>query len=383
MSDTHEEAEIRRLTPREDPKTAELITQPRARPPATRVGALGWMREHLFSGPFNSLLTVLIGALLLYTIPALFQWALLNAHWATDAQTCRTGDGACWSFVVEKFRFMIFGLYPPELHWRPALAVVIFLSMVAISTQSRFWNRKLLWGWVAVFILCYMLMAGGVLGLEEVPNTLWGGLPLTLMLSVVGVGIALPLGILLALGRRSELPAIRALCVGYIELIRGVPLISLLFMASVMFPLFLPEGVTIDKLLRAQVAIIMFAAAYMAEVVRGGLQAIPKGQYEAAAALGLNYWQMTRLIILPQALNITIPPMVNTFIGLFKDTSLVLIIGLFDLLTTTKAALTDPQWLGFSLEAYLFAALIYFIFTFFMSQYSQHLEARLAAEKEH
>jgi len=206
----------------------------------------------------------------------------------------------------------------------------------------------------------------------------WGGLPLTLILATFGIALAFPLSILVALGRRSSMPAIRIICVAYVELIRGVPLISVLFMASVMFPLFLPEGVTIDKLLRAQVAIILFAAAYLAEVVRGGLQAIPKGQYEAADALGLGYWQKTGLIILPQALRICIPPLVGTFIGLFKDTSLVTIIGLYDLLGAAKASIVEPHWVGFGVEAYLFISLIYFVFCFAMSKYSQNLEGELS-----
>lgn len=372
MSDTHQEAEVGRLTPTPEPVTRAVVVQP----PVASQGVLGWMRQNLFSSPVNTVLTVLALALLLYSVPALLQWAFLQAHWSGTAEECRASGGACWAFIGEKYRYILFGLYPPDLHWRPLLAMVIFIGLVAVSTQRRFQNRKLLIAWLIVPVLCGWLMAGG-LGLREVTNDLWGGLPLTLILSVVGCGLALPLGILLALGRRSNLPIIRALCVAYIELIRGVPLISVLFMASVMFPLFLPEGLTIDKLLRAQVAIILFAAAYMAEVVRGGLQAIPKGQYEAADALGLGYWQAMGLIILPQALKITIPPMVNTFIGVFKDTSLVLIISLFDLMTTTKTSLTDPYWLGFSVEAYAFAALIYWLFTFFMSRYSQHLEKRL------
>jgi general L-amino acid transport system permease protein len=216
-----------------------------------------------------------------------------------------------------------------------------------------------------------------VLGLPYVENERWGGLILTLLLSTVGLAAAFPLSILLALGRRSTLPVIRALCLVYIELIRGVPLISLLFMASVMLPLFLPAGVTIDKLARAQIALILFAAAYLAEVVRGGLQAIPRGQYDAAAAIGLGYWGAMASVILPQALRIAVPPLVNTFVGFFKDTSLVLIIGLFDLLSTIKVALTEPAWSGFGVEAYLFAALVYFVFCYAMSRYSRRFERRV------
>jgi general L-amino acid transport system permease protein len=217
-------------------------------------------------------------------------------------------------------------------------------------------------------------MWGGVLGLPYVENQRWGGLILTLLLTTFGLALAFPFSLALALGRRSDLPAIRAICVGYIELVRGVPLVSLLFMASVMLPLFLPQGVSIDKLLRAQIALVLFAAAYLAEVVRGGLQAIPRGQYDAADALGLTYWKKNFSIILPQALRISVPALVNTFIGFFKDTSLVLVIGLFDLLATIKLGLTEPAWSGFGVEAYLFAALVYFVFCFAFSRYSRRFE---------
>jgi general L-amino acid transport system permease protein len=220
-------------------------------------------------------------------------------------------------------------------------------------------------------------MKGGIFGLPSVETTQWGGLPLTLTLSVFGLTAAYPLGIILALGRRSKMPAIKTLSVFYIELIRGVPLISMLFMASVVLPLFLPEGVTINKIIRAMVAIILFTAAYIAEVVRGGLQAIPRGQYEAADSIGLSYYLTMRLVILPQALKIVIPPSVQQLISAFKDTSLVVIIALFDLLRTTQTILSDPKWMGFSAEAYIFIALIYFLCCFFMSNYSRRLEREL------
>jgi general L-amino acid transport system permease protein len=234
--------------------------------------------------------------------------------------------------------------------------------------------------WAGALSLIGLLMWGGVPGLPFVSQERWGGLPVTLVLATFGLAFGFPLGILVALGRRSKLPAIRSLCVLYVELIRGVPLISLLFMASVMFPLFMPEGFNIDKLLRAQIAIIMFAGAYLAEVVRGGLQAVPRGQSEAAEALGLSYWRKNWLIVLPQAIRHVIPPLVNTFIAFFKDTSLVLIIGLFDLLTTAKTAIIDPAWQPFSVEIYLFVAAIYFMFCFAMSRYSRQLEQSRAAK---
>ena len=259
--------------------------------------------------------------------------------------------------------------------------IVVFLALYGVSAMRRFWNRNLVWIWLGGLTLIGVLMWGGVLGLRFVEQERWGGLPLTLILATFGIALAFPLSILLALGRRSDMPAMKVICVIYIELIRGVPLISLLFMASVMFPLFLPEGLTIDKLLRAQVAIILFAAAYLAEVVRGGLQAIPKGQYEAADALGLSYWKKTGFIVLPQALRLVIPPLVNTFIGLFKDTSLVLIIGIFDLLNSAKTARERAGVARLRLEAYVFVAVIYFVFCFAMSKYSQDLEARAVARQ--
>ncbi len=247
--------------------------------------------------------------------------------------------------------------------------------------MKRFWNWSLVGIWVVTLTLIGVLMRGGVFGLAHVPQHRWGGLPITLILATFGLAFAFPLAILVALGRRSKMPAIRAICVLYAELIRGVPLISLLFMASVIFPLFLPEGMNIDRLLRAQIAFILFAAAYLAEVVRAGLQALPKGQYEAADALGLSYWKKTAFIILPQALRLVIPPLVNTFIGFFKDTRLVLIIGIFDLLTAGKTAIIEPAWQGFGVEVYVTLALIYFCFCFAMSKYSAGLERDLNRDR--
>jgi general L-amino acid transport system permease protein len=343
-------------------------------PPRATVGLFGWLRSNLFSSLSNTVLTVLAVAFLAFAIPPVIRWAFFDAVWsAPNSRACR-GAGACWAFIAEKWRFILFGTYPYEQHWRPSCAVLIFVALILASCDRRLWGRRLALVWVAGLAMVGVLMWGGILGLSYVSNELWGGLPLTLILAVVGIAFAFPLAILLALGRRSQLPAVRTICVAYIELIRGVPLITVLFMASVMLPLFLPTGMTIDKLLRAQAAFILFAAAYLAEVVRGGLQAIPKGQIEAADALGLGYWRRTRLIVLPQALSLVIPPLVNTFIGTFKDTTLVIIIGLFDLLGTINASLNDANWRGSSTEAYVFAAAVYFCFCFFMSRYSQMLE---------
>ena len=338
-------------------------------------GAAQWIRANLFSSWPSALATIAILWLTWKLLPPLVNWAFVEAIWrAPDYRACREAGGACWAFIGEKHRFMLFGTYPFEQHWRPALATAVLISLWVFSSLKRNWNWWLPAIWVAGLSLIGVLMWGGVVGLAYVENERWGGLILTLILASFGIALAFPLSILLALGRRSKLPVLRAACVGYIELIRGVPLISVLFMASVMLPLFLPAGLTIDKLLRAQIALILFAAAYLAEVVRGGLQAIPHHQYEAAEALGLGYWNRTLFVILPQALRFSIPPLVNTFIGLFKDTSLVLIIGLFDLLSTIKVSLQDPAWSGFSIEAYLFAAAVYFAFCYAMSRYSQGLE---------
>ena len=361
----------------EDPRSLRRTQSGRG--PVNR--ALRWLRANLFSSVANSLTTLLLLALLIKGLAGLAQWGIWDAVWETpgnDSSACRAvrGVGACWAFIPEKYRFILFGTYPFDQQWRPALAVVVFIALFYLSTRRFLWRRELVYLWIAALVLIGVLMWGGVLGLPFVSQERWGGLPVTLILATFGLAFGFPLGILVALGRRSQLPAIRSLCVLYVELIRGVPLISLLFMASVMFPLFMPGGFNIDKLLRAQIAIVLFAGAYLAEVIRGGLQAVPRGQHEAADALGLSYWRKNGLIILPQAIRHVIPPLVNTFIAFFKDTSLVLIIGIFDLLTTAKTAIIDPVWQQFSVEVYLFVATIYFAFCFAMSRFSRRLESQ-------
>ena len=367
------------------PRSATGAAEPR-RPPLLAVGPIAWMRANLFSSWLSTAVTLVLAYLIIRWSVGFAEWAFVNAIWSVpvtaqgaQTQACRAlnGTGACWAVVTEKHRFMLFGTYPYEEHWRPALCVLLFIGLYIVSAMRRFWRPALALVWVGTLTLIGVLMWGGVFGLSYVPQERWGGLVITLILSTFGIALAFPLSILVALGRRSRMPAIKLLCVLYVELIRGVPLISLLFMASVMFPLFLPEGINIDKLLRAQIAIILFAAAYLAEVIRGGLQALPRGQYEAADALGLSYWQKTGFIILPQALRLVIPPLVNTFIGMFKDTSLVLIIGIFDLLTAAKTSIIEPAWQGFGIEIYVTVGAIYFVFCFAMSRYSQGLEAEL------
>lgn len=347
-------------------------------PARVRAGLMTRLRQSLFQSPASAVLTILTLWFLLMLAPPLVQWLLVKASFqAPDAQACREAGGACWAFIREKYRLILFGTYPHAEQWRPLLATALLVASIVWTATRRLAGLQIAGLWVFTIVAVATLMWGGFLNLAFVENTRWGGLPLTLILSTFGIAFAFPIGILLALGRRSRMPAIKAMCVAYIELMRGVPLISLLFMSSVMLPLFLPEGFSIDKLLRAQLAIILFAAAYIAEIVRGGLQAIPKGQYEGAESIGLGYWQQTRKIVLPQALKVVIPPLVSTFIALFKDTSLVVIIGIFDLTQAAKAALSDPAWTGFGVEAYLFIGLIYFVFCYSISRYSRSLERDL------
>jgi len=349
------------------------------RPPRPSRNPAVWLRRNLFSSPFNSLLT-LFGLCLLYlTVPPLLQWALIDADWIGAGRADCSGQGACWVFIGDRLNQFIYGFYPHGEQWRVNLGFALLaLLLVPLFIRGFRHKRPLLAGLVLGYpLLAYLLFYGGVFALPVVETHKWGGLMLTLSIAFVGIGLSLPFGVLLALGRRSEMPIIKAASITYIELWRGVPLITVLFMASVMLPLFFPEEVTLDKLLRAMIGIVMFQSAYMAEVVRGGLQSIPKGQYEAAEALGLGYWRRMALIILPQALRLAIPGIVNTFIALFKDTTLVLIIGLFDLLGIVQQAFADPDWLGFSVEGYIFAGAVYWAFCFAMSRWSQRLERDL------
>ena len=365
--------------------TAHTPVARREQPPMLVAGPIAWARANLFSSYLSSLVTLALAYFLIKFIVGFIDWALIKSVWTVpmdangrlDPQACRDakGTGACWAVIWDKYRFILFGRYPFDEQWRGAIVIVLFLGLFVVSAMRRFWRPELALIWIGTLTAIGVLQWGGVFGMRYVAQDEWGGLPITLILSTFGLAFAFPIAVMVALGRRStKLPAVKLLCVIYVELIRGVPLISLLFMASVMFPLFMPVGLSPDKLLRAQVAIIIFAAAYLAEVVRGGLQALPKGQYEAADALGLSYWKKTFLIILPQALRMVIPPLVNTFIGFFKDTSLVLIIGIFDLLTSGKVAVADPIWQAFSTEVYIMLGLIYFCFCFSMSRYSRGLE---------
>ncbi len=350
------------------------------KPPVMSVGPIGWVKNNLFNGWFNSVLTMVTLFFLWKIVPPLFHWAFIDSVWHTTGQACRETSGACWSIIATNLRFIIFGFFPPELHWRPFVAMMILFGLLFYSRDRKHWSKYLGYAWIIGLFTMGLLMKGGLFGLAPVDSSKWGGLPLTLLLSVFGLTAAYPLGVVLALGRQSKMPAVKLLCVLYIELIRGVPLISLLFMGSIIFPLFLPEGININTILRAQIAIILFTGAYIAEVVRGGLQGMSRGQYEAAESIGLNYYLTMRLIILPQALKIVIPPTVSILISAFKDTSLVVIIALFDLLKTTQTVVNNPEWMGFSREAYIFIAILYFLGCFSMSNYSRKLEKELSTE---
>jgi general L-amino acid transport system permease protein len=359
-------------------------------PPSHNRGAIGWVREHLLSSPLNVVLTILSILFLYWLIPPLLSFLIFDATWTgSDRTACivtpeRPRAGACWAFVIERINFFIYGFYPINERWR----VDVFFGLLAIGIiwlLARWAPNKraaAIYFFIVLPILSVIFLLGfAPLGLSYVPTSLWGGILVTVVVSAVGIVFSLPLGVILALGRRSRLPIIRMFSVIFIEFVRGVPLITVLFMANTMLPLFLPEGVTVDRLLRPLVGVAIFASAYMAEVVRGGLQAMPKGQYEGAMSLGLNYWQMMVFIILPQALRIVIPGIVNTFIGLFKDTTLVAIVGIFDLIRTIEASRVDPAWAAPTINTtgYAFAAIFYFIFCWGMSRYSMAVERRLAA----
>jgi general L-amino acid transport system permease protein len=367
--------------------------RPSLPPPTTETGIIGWVRHNLFSSWTNALLTLLAIYLIGITVPHFINWAILNATWVytpvigpdglpkpPQYADCRASGGACWIFVEARLPQFIYGFYPADARWR----VDIVFVLLAVSVYGLLAERvpaamkvKLAWFFFAIFpFLAFWLLYGGF-GLEIAETRLWGGFMLTLILSGIGIVFSLPLGILLALGRRSELPVVHMLCVTLIEFVRGVPLITILFMANVMLPFFLPPGIEFNLLLRVLLGVTIFAAAYMAEVVRGGLQALPKGQYEGAMAMGLGYWQMMRLIILPQALRIAIPGIVNNFISLSQDTTLVAIVGLYDFLNIVRAGSRDPNWIGTEIEGYVFCAIVYWVFCFAMSRYSMYLERKL------
>jgi general L-amino acid transport system permease protein len=361
-------------------------------PPTNDTSTAAWIRKNLFASPKDTILSLVGLALLFMIIPGALNWLFVQASWVgSDRSVCATiaqggaqpdgWTGACWAFVGDRFQQFIFGRYPLEERWRPILVGIMLIALlipILIPKAPRKGLNALLL-FVVFPIVAFFLLSGNYFGLAHVETPLWGGLMVTLILSFVGIAVSLPLGIVLALGRRSHMPVVRMLCIGFIEIIRGVPLITVLFMANVMLPLFLPTGWTIDNFFRALVGVALFASAYMAEVIRGGLQAIPKGQSEGADSLGLSYWQKIWLVVMPQAIKLVIPGIVNTFIGLFKDTSLVSIIGMFDLLGIVQLNFRDPSWITpvTPITGLIFAGFIFWIFCFGMSRYSGFMERHL------
>jgi len=338
-----------------------------------------WLRRNLFSSVSNTLLTVLVVWLLIEIVPPVFRWTISEASLWGDSKAACTGDGACWTFVRLRLHTFLWGHYPDAELWRVGLAALLLVAFSVPVMRDHVRRRGLyLVLLLTVFpLLAGILLVGGLPGLPYVDTSDWGGLMLDVIISFVTVAGALPLGVLLALGRRSELVVCKYLSIAFIELWRGVPLLTVLFMSAVMVPLFLPHGVGIDRLIRAMVAFTLFNAAYMAETVRGGLQGVPQGQEEAAASLGLGWWQMQLFVTLPQALRIVVPGIVNNIVDLFKDTSLVTIIGLVDLLGAVEQSLKDPAWLGLAKEGYLFTAALFFVCCFAMSSYGRRFERRL------
>lgn len=357
---------------------AGRFTPPPAGAALPRVGL--WLRTNLFNSRLNTALTFVVVAAAWLVLPPVFRWAVTHATISGVTRAACSGDGACWTFVRMRLPTFFFGHYPASELWRVYLSAALLALSAWPVLRARMRHR---WAYVALLLVAYpvaaaILLSGGVLGLPFVDTNLWGGLMLDVIISFTTVAGSLPFGVLLALGRRSRLPVIRTLSTAFIELWRGVPLLTVLFMSAVMVPLFLPQGVSVDRLLRAMIALILFNAAYMAEVVRGGLQGVPAGQEEAATALGLSWWKLQTFIVLPQALRIVVPGIVNTVVDLFKDTTLVTIIGLTDLLGAVEQALKDPAWLGFATEGYVFSAVVFFVCCAAMSAYGRSFERRLS-----
>ena len=361
----------------------------RLAPPAARAGLFGWLRANLLSSPANIALTLVCILFIAWALPSLLQFFFIDAVWSgADREACLASPaqphpGACWAFVRVWFSYFVYGFYPTGQRWRVDLFFLALAFGVAWLLRLSAPRRDLgaLYFFVVLPVLSFLLLHGApYIGLAVVSTALWGGILVTIVVATIGIVFSLPFGILLALGRRSDKPVVRLFAIGFIEFVRGVPLITVLFMASVMLPLFVPEQWAPDKLMRALIGVALFASAYMAEMVRGGLAAVPRGQYEASRALGLTYWRMMGLVILPQALRVTLPNIVNTFIGLFKDTTLVFVVGIFDLLRTIEAARADPKWAApnVAVTGYAFAALFYFVCCYGMSRYAQSVETRLA-----
>ncbi len=347
------------------------------------VRSLDILNKNINSNNFNALLTLFTIFIIIKSTPPMLDWFILEANFVGNSKDDCTGDGACWVFIKVWFNRFMYGLYPDSEQWRINTAFLILFTIVGISF---FVSEKLKKYFILflVFVFPFLgikLISGGSFGLEYVESAAWGGLSLTFIISAFAILFCFPIGVILALGRRSSLPAIKYISIGFIELWRGVPLITVLFMSAVMFPMFLPDGTFIDKLIRVLIAITLFEAAYMAEVVRGGLQALPKGQYEAAKSLGMGYWRMNALIILPQALKLVIPGIANTLLALVKDTPLIFVVGLMELAGMIGLAKTNPKWLGMAMEGYVFAGLVFWVICYAMSRYSQNLERKLSTER--
>ncbi|CAM8659091.1 HisM ABC-type amino acid transport system, permease component [Burkholderiales bacterium] len=341
------------------------------------------MLQSLFRGRLNTALTLLTGGLLVWFLVQFLPWAIGHAVWSADLVACREarGQGACWGVVSEKWRLILFGRYPFEELWRPVVACVLMIAAVLAIARREWWKPWVFAAALAAIVFSVLLMLGGFAGLSEVPTERLGGLSLTLLLAIIGNLASLPLAVALALGRSSDLPLVRAVCTTFVEVVRGVPLVTVLFMASFMFPLFLPSGMNPDVLLRVGVGLTLFSAAYQAEVIRGGIQSVPRGQIEAAQSLGMGYWLTQSKVVLPQAFRVVVPPLVNSFIALFKDTSLVTIVSLFELFGSLRLALADPEWRPFYVEGFLFVALVYWVFCSAMSRYARGLERDFASSR--
>ena len=349
---------------------------------APALGLVESARRRFFYGPGASLVTIVAAALLAWLGWLALDWAVIRAVAQPDYAACKLpGRGACWGFVAEKWRLIVFGRYPYEEQWRPALATAAVVAMLVASALPAGWNRHgaraLVVGWIAALAVFFFLMLGGALGMSIVGTERWGGLPLTVILTLIAIGASAPIGVLLALARRSQLPMLRSLATAYIELVRGVPLLTVLFIATFVFPLVLPPGWRIDPFWRVAIGLVLFQAAYLAERVRGGVQRLPRGQVVAGTSLGLRYWQLQRSVVMPQALVAVIPAFVNNLLSTFMDTSLVTVVSMYDLTGSLRLALGDPRWRDFFIEGYLFIASVYFLASFAMSRYSQWLERRL------
>lgn len=377
-------------------------------PPASSAGVFGWVRANLFGGPLSTILTFASIALIAWVSPGIFRWLITDAVWsAPDGAACREpGTGACWAYVRAKLTFFTYGAYPRDQLWRVDVTLLTgaVLAVWLLWPGARRKGLGMILFFVVYPVMGLILLHGmgdvsreivGALGsltgsqtlndfaqagLPIIGTNLWGGIFVSLLVATVGIVVSLPLGVFLALGRQSSAPVLRFFCIVLIEVVRGVPLITVLFMANTMLPLFVPAAWTPDRLMRPLIGVALFASVYMAEVVRGGLQAVPRGQYEGAQALGLSRGHMMRLIVLPQALTIVIPGIVNSFIALFKDTTLVAIVGIFDFLRAIDTQRLDPVWNGptISTTGYVFAAIFYFVFCFAMSRYSLMMERRLS-----